>query len=67
MVNISIKFNFSNGGLYITELNDVLPQIAQFYNERISADPILVAWQSTVNEPTEDGFKKRPKHVGVKC
>jgi len=23
----------------------------QFYNERISTDPILVTWLSTVNEP----------------
>jgi len=51
------------------EWNDILPQTAQFYNERISTDPILVTWQSTVNEPPEEGFKKRPKHVGasVKC
>ena len=42
---------------------------AQFYNERISTDPILITWQNTVYEPPEDGFKKRPKHVGasVKC
>ena len=35
----------------------------------ISTDPILVTWQSTVYEPSEDGFKKRPKHVAasVKC
>jgi hypothetical protein len=39
------------------------------YNERVSTDPILVSWQSRVYEPPEDGFKKRPKHVGasVKC
>jgi hypothetical protein len=43
--------------------------IALFYNERMSTDPILVTWQSTVNEPPEDGLKKRPKHVqtSVKC
>jgi hypothetical protein len=45
------------------------PQTAQFYNKRISTDPILVTWQNTVYEPPEDGFKKRPKHVraSVKC
>jgi len=52
-----------------TERNDVRPQTAQFYNKCVSTGPILVTWQSTVYEPTEDGFKKRPKHVGasVKC
>ena len=52
-----------------TERNDIRPQTAQFYNEPISTDPILVTWQSTVYVPPEDGFKKRPKHVGesVKC
>jgi len=45
--------------------NDIRPQTAQFYNERISIDPTLVTWQSTVYEPPEDGFKKRPKHVGA--
>jgi len=66
--NISIKFNFSNGDFYITEWNDVLPQIAQFYNESI-LDFILVASQSTVYETPENDFKKRPKHVGAsaKC
>jgi hypothetical protein len=66
---MSIKFDISNGDLYITERNDIRPQTAEFYNERISTDPILVAWQSTVYEPPEDGFKNRPKHVGasVKC
>jgi hypothetical protein len=41
----------------------------KFYNKRISTDPILVTWQSTVYDPPEDGFKKRLKHVGasVKC
>ena len=69
VVNISIKFNFSNGELYITEWNDIRPQTAQFYNESISTDPILVTCQITVYEPPEDGFNKRPKHVGasVKC
>jgi hypothetical protein len=52
-----------------TEYNDVRPQTAQFYNKRISTDPIFVTWQSTVYEPPEDGFKKKQKHVGasVKC
>jgi hypothetical protein len=52
-----------------TEWNDTRWQIAQLYNERISTDPLLVTWQITVYEPPEDGFKKRPKHVGasVKC
>ena len=42
---------------------------AQFYNERISTDPILVTWQSTVYEPPEDGLNNGRKHVGasVKC
>ena len=68
MVNISIKFNISNGDFYITEWNDIRQQTAQYYNKRISTDPILVTWQSTVYEPL-DGFKKRPKHVGAsgKC
>jgi len=52
-----------------TDCNEVRPQTAQFYNERISTEPVLVTWQSTVYEPPEDGLKKRPKHVGasVKC
>jgi hypothetical protein len=52
-----------------TEWNDIQQQTTQFYNEHISTDPILVTWQSTVYEPPEDGFKKRPKHAGasVKC
>ena len=52
-----------------TEWNDIRPQTTQFYNERISTDPILVTWPSTVYKPPEDGFQKRPKHVGtsVKC
>jgi hypothetical protein len=37
---------------------EVWPQTAQFYNERISTDPILVTWQNTVYEPPEDGLKK---------
>ena len=48
-----------------TDCNDIRPQTTQFYNKRISTDPILVTWQSTVYEPPEDGFKKRPKHVGA--
>jgi len=31
----------------------------------MSTDPVLVTWQSTVYESLEDGFKKRPKHVGA--
>jgi hypothetical protein len=50
-----------------TEWTDIRPQTAQLYNQRISTDPILVTWQSTVYEPTEEGFKKKPKHVGGKC
>jgi hypothetical protein len=52
-----------------TDFNDIRPQTAQFYNERISTDSILITWQSTVHEPPEDGLKKRPKHAGasVKC
>jgi len=57
VVNILIKFNISNGDLYITERNDVRPQTAQFYNERLSTDPILVTWQSTAYGPPEDGFR----------
>jgi hypothetical protein len=69
VVNISIKFNISNGDLYITKRNNIRPQTAQFYNEHIWTDPILVTWQSTVYEPPEGGFKKRPKHAkaSVKC
>jgi len=39
-----------------TDRNDIRPQTAQFYNERISTDPVLVTWQSTVHGPPEDGF-----------
>jgi hypothetical protein len=46
-----------------TERNDIRPQTARFYNERMSTDPILVPWQSKVTETF--GFKKRPKHVGA--
>ena len=69
VVNISIKFNIPNGDIYITEWNDIRPQTTQFYNERISTDPTIVIWQSTVYEPPEGGFKKRQKHVkaSVKC
>ena len=51
------------------ERNDIGPLTAQFYNDRISTDSILVTWQSTVYEPPEDGFKKRLKYVGasIKC
>jgi len=49
------------------EWNDIRPQTAQFYNERTSTDPVLVTWQNTVYGPPENGFKKRPKHVGGKC
>jgi hypothetical protein len=45
------------------EWNDIWPQTTQFYNERISTDPILVTWQSTVYEPPEDGFKKRDRNM----
>jgi len=31
----------------------------------MSTYPILVTWQSTVYKSPEDGFKKRPKHVGA--
>ena len=39
-----------------TEWDDIPPQTAQFYNKHLSTDTILVTWQSTVNEPPEDGF-----------
>ena len=39
-----------------TDCNDMGPQTAQFYNERISTDLNLVTWQSTVHEPPEDGL-----------
>ena len=45
--------------------NSIRPQTAQFYNKRISTDPISVTWQNTVYESPEDGFKKRPKRVGA--
>ena len=48
-----------------TDCNDIRPQTAQFYNERISTDLNLVTWQSTVHEPPEDGLKNGPKHVGT--
>jgi len=47
--------------------NEVWPQTAQFYNERISTDPILVTWQSTVHETPEDGFKKETEKCRGKC
>jgi len=31
-----------------TEWSDIWPHTAHFYNERISTDPILVTWPSTV-------------------
>jgi hypothetical protein len=40
-----------------TDCNDIRPQTAQFHNERISTDLNLVTWQSTVQEPPEDGLK----------
>ena len=40
-----------------TDCNDIRPQTAQFYNERISTDLSLVTWQSTVHEPPENGLK----------
>jgi hypothetical protein len=48
-----------------TDCNDILPQTAQFYNERISTDLILV----TVHEPLKMVSNTGPEHVGasVKC
>jgi hypothetical protein len=40
-----------------TDCNDIRPQTAHFYNERISTDLNLVTWQITVHEPPEDGLK----------
>ena len=40
-----------------TDCNDIRPQTAQFYNERISTDLNLVTWQSIVHDPHEDGLK----------
>jgi hypothetical protein len=40
-----------------TDCNEIRPQTAQFYNERISTDLNLVTWQSTVHEPPGDGLK----------
>jgi hypothetical protein len=37
--------------------NDIRPQTAQFYNERISTDRNLVTWQSAIHEAPEDGLK----------
>jgi len=67
--NISIKFSISNGNRYITDGNDIRPHTEQIYNKRTSTDLSLVTAQSTVHEPTEDGPKKGPKHVGAnfKC
>jgi hypothetical protein len=46
-----------------TDCDDIRPQTAQFYNERIPTDLNLVTWQNTVHEPPEDGLKVGPKHV----
>jgi len=40
-----------------TDCNDIGPQTAQFYSERISTDLKLGTWQSTVHELPEDGPK----------
>ena len=40
-----------------TDCNDIRPQTAQFYNERILTNLNLVTWQSTVHGPPEDGLK----------
>jgi hypothetical protein len=53
-----------------TDCNDIRPQTAQFYNERILTDLNLVNWQSTVHGPPEDGFKNgtdtcRGKYLSV--
>ena len=55
---------------YITDCNDIRPQTAQFYNERISTDLNLVTLHSTVYEPPENGLKNgtetcRGKFLGV--
>jgi hypothetical protein len=49
-----------------TEDNSLINNI---YNNVVSTDTILVAWQNTVYEPPEDSLNKGPKHVGasVKC
>jgi len=50
-----------------TYCNDIGPQTAQFYNERISTDLNLVKWQSTVHEPPEDGLKNGTETCRGKC
>jgi len=39
------------------DCNDIRPQTAQFYNERISTDLNLVTSQSTAHGPLKDGLK----------
>ena len=69
MVNISIKFNISNETFILQNEMTYGHKTHNFVTNVISTDTILVTWQSTVYEPPEEGFKKRPKHVGVsvKC
>jgi len=50
---------------YITDCNDIWSHTTQFYNERISTDPKLVTWQSTVQGPLKMVLKIGPKHVAA--
>jgi len=48
-----------------TDGNDIRLHTAQTNNERTSTESNLVTAQSTDCEPTEDGRKYGPKHVGA--
>ena len=68
--NIYSIWYLSHSYGYITDCNDIRPQTAQFYNERISTDLNLVTLHSTVYEPPENGLKNgtetcRGKFLGV--
>jgi hypothetical protein len=48
-----------------TDGNDIRPHTAQTHNEPTSTEFNLVTAYSTVHEPSEDGRKYGPKHVGA--
>jgi len=50
---------------HTTDDNDIRPHTIQERNERTSTEFNLVTAQSTAHEPSEDGHKYGPKHVGA--
>jgi hypothetical protein len=49
---------------HTTDDNDIQPHTVQERNDRTSTEFNLVTAQSTANEPSKDGHKYVPKHVG---